>query len=36
MQVFCSDIEILDYRELSIILATKTDNPKNGEIIDNR
>jgi hypothetical protein len=38
--VFCSNIEILDYRELSIILATKTDNSKNQKmaklsIIDN-
>jgi hypothetical protein len=24
--LFCSNIEILDYRELSIIFATKTDN----------
>jgi hypothetical protein len=24
--VFCSNIEILDYHELSIIFATKTDN----------
>jgi hypothetical protein len=24
--VFCSNIEILDYRELSIIFATKTDH----------
>jgi hypothetical protein len=24
--VFCSNIEIFDYRELSIIFATKTDN----------
>jgi hypothetical protein len=30
-----SNIEILDYRALSIIFATKTDNPKNCETIDN-
>jgi hypothetical protein len=38
--VFCSNVEILDYRELSIIFATKTDNsitPKMAKlsIIDN-